>query len=239
MHPLRWSGVALILVACAYCFSSSARANSIPTRTSSGYGEGLPSNTFYTLTPNLNDLRGPGGTYTLDLAPPPGFNEEVLCPISSGCNHGGPSYGVVFETVGALAPGSQITVNYGPNVQLDDPNFNQSFGQTEVNFLECDPTFPLLNLFCMQPSTVPTGQCLAGYNVTGLNNSAFMLTLPDDPACIPSNLVFTGDEFVPDGFFPTFGTVAVTSPEPNSVLLTIVGLLGLPFLRARYRNSQS
>jgi hypothetical protein len=210
---------------------SSAHANSIPTRSNSSYGQiGNGMTTPYTAVLGLGPLSG--ATFVLDPTPPGGFNIEVLCGASNfSCSPGGTSYGWVLETTAPLAPGSVITVNFGNDFTSNDP----SIGALPTFFMTCDPVNKVVPLFCMQPNTVPSGQCLSEYSVSasGSEPSVFSISLPTDAACIPSTLVFTSDQFVNPGESPTFGTLTVSSPEPSTFLLAIAGLIGLPFIRRR------
>jgi|SRR5580700_2170892 len=222
------------VAACLFGFSS-ALANNIPSRSNSNYGEsGNP--TTYTAVSSLNDLTGNAGTFVLDPTPPLGFNVQVLCPISTGCAPGGGSYGWVLETTAPLATGTQITIDFGSDFFFNTLN-------QWMNFMTCDPSVTVVGPFCMPPRNVPTGQCLSEFSQSASGNptepSIVTISLPTDPACIPSTLVFTSDQFVGPNDSPTFGTVTESTPEPSSLLLAIVGLAGLPFVRRRKFCSHS
>ena len=225
--PLLFAFLALMLL-----FGAPTRATTIPSRTNSGYGQsGNP--TTYTAVASLNDLGITGGTFITDPTSPAGFSLQVLCPFSTGCVPGGPSYGWALENTAALTPGSQITIDFGSDF------FFNSFNQW-INFMTCDPSLTVVGPFCMPAGNVPTGSCLSEYSQSEVGNStepsAVTITLPKNAVCIPSTLVFTADQFVNPNGTPTFGKLTVTTPEPNALLLAIAGLVGLPFIRRRFTH---
>lgn len=237
MRADQWLRSVAVFAACFFGFSS-VLANTIPPRKNSDYGQvGNGMTTTYNSVATLNDLAGNAGTFTTDLTPPAGFNLQVLCPISSGCEPGGQSYGWVLETTAPLAPGSQMTINFGSAFFLDSSN-------QWVGFMTCDSFNIIVGPFCMPSANVPTGQCANEFSQSDSGNSnqtsIVTISLPTDTACIPSTLVFTASQHVNPGESPTFGAVTVSTvstPEPSVLLLAIAGLVGLPFVRRRFSHN--
>jgi hypothetical protein len=219
-------GLAGFLLGALFLFATSANATTV--RTVSSYGE--PIN--YTSAGSLGGLTA-GTLFANPSNPVDGglFNEEVLCPFSTGCaSPGTDDFQLFLETLSALAPGTQITVNLGSTVTLG------SFG---VALITCDPN--VTGAYCM--ATAPTAGCFSdGTSTDGSGNNLVTIDLSTAPACssVPSTLVFSLDE---DGDSATFGQVSTTSgsttamPEPGSFILLSLGLLSIVGLYGwRYRG---
>jgi hypothetical protein len=220
-------GVAVCLLAV-----SSVLADAVSSRKNSSYGEAEnPQN--YDAVASLSDLIQSNviGSDSL-VATETGTGFEVFCEASLGCPSSptsGAELGWLVELT-APTPGSSITITFGADTINYQPTFNDI-----VNFMECDPSFTVNGLPCMNASTIPGSTCAYSETPIGLNTAAGTATgvtinLPSNASCIPSTLIFTDDEFVPADGSPTFGAF-VTAPEPSTFLLMACGLLALPLIR--------
>jgi hypothetical protein len=216
---------AVVLGAILVCFAS-AHATSIVSKTNSSYGENPPGVVDYTSVTNVDELTA--GTLLVDTAPPAGFNEEIVCPFSTGCVAGNNDSALFLQLLGTPTPGEQIVLNFGTGVSIDD-----------VSLLVCDPTF-VSGTYCM--TTAPSSSC--SYNSTpGATGQSVTISLPSTAGCIPANLVFSIDENVTVGSSPSFATVGpnVTAPEPASLGLlaaSMLPLFGFAMWRSKKPRSQ-
>jgi hypothetical protein len=170
------------------------------------------------------------------------FNEEVLCPFSVGCADPGVNdFELFLESLTALTPGTQITVNLGSSIDL---------GALGVALITCDPT--VSGEYCMDttlPNETPDASCFTDSASTdGSGNHLVTIGLVNTPACatVPSTLVFSLDEQVANqGDSPAFADVSTTSgsgsdvPEPGSLLLLSLGLLATAGLYGRRNRKQT
>jgi hypothetical protein len=221
-------GMAGFLLGALFLFAASANATTV--RSVSSYGEMVN----YTSAGSLGGLTQ--GTLFADPSNPVdggAFNEEVLCPFSTGCaSPGTDDFELFLETLSALTPGTQITINLGSTVSL-----GSNFG---VGLTTCDPT--VSGEYCM--ATAPTAGCFTdGTSTDGSGNNLVTISLSTAPSCasVPSTLVFSLDE---DGNSPTFGQVSTNSgsvpaPEPGSFILLMLGLLSIVGLYGRGYRKQS
>jgi hypothetical protein len=210
----------VVLGVLLFCLSS-AQANSIASKKNSNYGEPIA----YTPVTNLSDLSP--GTLVVDPAAPAGFNEEILCPFSSGCEVGAEpeeaDFALFVETIGPLTPGEQFTLDLGAGATID-----------AVSLITCDPT-EVSGTFCMPAA--PSSGC--DYNYTPApDNASVAISLPNSAACTSSQLVFSIDEDVAAGSSPSFASVPVGTPETDSLVLLVAGLLSIVCLSARQRGKQ-
>lgn len=215
---------AVILGAVLFCVAS-ANATSVATKKNSNYGENPPGIVDYTSVTTVGDLTA--GTLLIDTAPPAGFDEEIVCPFSTGCVAGNNDSALFLQLLGTPTPSEQIVLNFGTGVSVDD-----------VSLLLCDPTF-VSGTYCLV--TAPSSTC--SYNYTpGATGQSVTITLPGTAGCIPANLVFSIDENVAVGSSPSFASVGnVAAPEPASLLLLAAGLLsllGLSTWRSRKQDSR-
>jgi hypothetical protein len=217
---------AAVLGTLLFCLNS-VYANSIAHKTNSSYGESADPPLVYTSGTDLDSLTG--GTLFVNTLPPTGFNEEVLCPFSLGCAPGGSGYALLLQSVGTLTPGSEISIDLGPDAVFAD-----------VSILTCDPT-NVSGTYCMM--TPPGSAC--AYSYPQAPPGEFVtIQLPNSSSCVPAGLVFSIDEDVLANGEPTFGTVTTSSipaPEPGSLILLSLGILsilGLYTWDFRKRNIQ-
>jgi hypothetical protein len=216
----------VVLGALLFCVAS-AQATSVASKRTSNYGENPPGIVDYTSVSNVGDLTA--GTLLVDTAPPAGFDEEIVCPFSTGCVAGSNDSALFLQLLGTPTLGEQIVLNFGAGVSVDD-----------VSLLLCDPTF-VSGTYCMP--TGPSSTC--SYNYTpGSTGQSVTITLPGTAGCIPANLVFSIDENVATGSSPSFASVgngSTPAPEPTSLLLLAAGflsLLGLSSWRSRKQDSR-
>jgi hypothetical protein len=223
--------VAGLLFGALFLFATSANATTI--RSVSNYGAPIA----YTSSSGLDTLTS--GTLFVDPSNPVdggAFDEEVLCPFSVGCSDPGTDdFELLIESLGALTPGTQITVNLGPSVSLGTGSLFPG-----VALLTCFSS--VSGEYCM-PET-PNAACFTdGTSTDGSGNNLVTIGLSTDPSCaaVPSTVVFSLDEL---GDSPTFADISTTSggnttvPEPGSLVLLSAGLLSTAILYGWRRGKQ-
>jgi hypothetical protein len=218
-----------LLLGALILFATSANATTI--RSVSNYGAPIA----YTSSSGLDTLTS--GTLFVDPSNPVdggAFNEEVLCPFSVGCSDpGSEDFELLIESLSALTPGTQITVNLGPSVSLGTSSLFPG-----VALLTCFSS--VSGEYCM--TETPSAACFTdGTSTDGSGNNLVTIGLSTDPSCaaVPSTLVFSLDEL---GDSPTFAGISTNSggnttvPEPGSLVLLSVGLLSTAILLSRWRR---
>jgi hypothetical protein len=232
-HMKNVTRTAAILLGLLFLLTASAHATTI--RSVSNYGDPAT----YTSSTSLSTL-----TFQTLFADPSNpvdggaFNQEVLCPLSVGCSDpGSDDYELLIESLTALAPGTQITVDLGSSVAEGTTSMFPG-----VALLTCSSG--VSGEYCM--STSPDSACFTDAPGTSASGDNLVtIDLVSSAACtsFPAGLVFSIDE---DGTSPVFAGITTSSggggsttmPEPGSFLLLVLGLVSIAALETWRRRKQ-